>query len=97
MTPREWARLQGFPDKYVIPVADASVPGNCSNSPDFLQKQQAFICPLDVRVVLHGLQLGTQCISALTKNKRENNNQMFSARQSSLFMWRLISSYQQMT
>lgn len=24
MTPREWARLQGFPDDYVIPVADAS-------------------------------------------------------------------------
>ncbi len=24
MTPREWARLQGFPDRYVIPVADAS-------------------------------------------------------------------------
>jgi DNA (cytosine-5)-methyltransferase 1 len=24
MTPREWARLQGFPDNYVIPVADAS-------------------------------------------------------------------------
>ena len=24
MTPREWARLQGFPDNYIIPVADAS-------------------------------------------------------------------------
>jgi DNA (cytosine-5)-methyltransferase 1 len=24
MTPREWARLQGFPDSYQIPVADAS-------------------------------------------------------------------------
>ena len=24
MTPREWARLQGFPDSYLIPVADAS-------------------------------------------------------------------------
>src|SRR5690606_28360565 len=24
MTPREWARLQGFPDNYLIPVADAS-------------------------------------------------------------------------
>lgn len=24
MTPREWARLQGFPDKFVIPVSDAS-------------------------------------------------------------------------
>lgn len=24
MTPREWARLQGFPDDFIIPVADAS-------------------------------------------------------------------------
>lgn len=24
MTPREWARLQGFPDNYLIPVSDAS-------------------------------------------------------------------------
>lgn len=24
MTPREWARLQGFPDHFIIPVADAS-------------------------------------------------------------------------
>jgi DNA (cytosine-5)-methyltransferase 1 len=24
MTPREWARLQGFPDTFQIPVADAS-------------------------------------------------------------------------
>jgi DNA (cytosine-5)-methyltransferase 1 len=24
MTPREWARLQGFPDEFLIPVADAS-------------------------------------------------------------------------
>jgi DNA (cytosine-5)-methyltransferase 1 len=24
MTPREWARLQGFPDNSIIPVADAS-------------------------------------------------------------------------
>ncbi len=24
MTPREWARLQGFPDEFIIPVADAS-------------------------------------------------------------------------
>ena len=22
MTPREWARLQGFPDKFIIPVSD---------------------------------------------------------------------------
>ena len=32
MTPREWARLQGFPDKYVIPVADASVYKQFGNS-----------------------------------------------------------------
>jgi DNA (cytosine-5)-methyltransferase 1 len=24
MTPREWGRLQGFPNKFIIPVADAS-------------------------------------------------------------------------
>jgi DNA (cytosine-5)-methyltransferase 1 len=32
MTPREWARLQGFPDKYVIPVADASAYRQFGNS-----------------------------------------------------------------
>jgi DNA (cytosine-5)-methyltransferase 1 len=32
MTPREWARLQGFPDKYVIPVADASAYKQFGNS-----------------------------------------------------------------
>ena len=24
MTPREWARLQGFPDKFIISVAESS-------------------------------------------------------------------------
>jgi DNA (cytosine-5)-methyltransferase 1 len=32
MTPREWARLQGYPDEYVIPVADASAYKQFGNS-----------------------------------------------------------------
>jgi len=32
MTPREWARLQGFPDMYLIPVADASAYKQFGNS-----------------------------------------------------------------
>jgi DNA (cytosine-5)-methyltransferase 1 len=32
MTPREWARLQGFPDQFVIPVADASAYKQFGNS-----------------------------------------------------------------
>lgn len=32
MTPREWARLQGFPDNYLIPVADASAYKQFGNS-----------------------------------------------------------------
>lgn len=32
MTPREWARLQGFPENYVIPVADASAYKQFGNS-----------------------------------------------------------------
>lgn len=32
MTPREWARLQGFPDGFVIPVADASAYKQFGNS-----------------------------------------------------------------
>ncbi len=32
MTPREWARLQGFPDSFVIPVADASAYKQFGNS-----------------------------------------------------------------
>ncbi len=32
MTPREWARLQGFPDNYQIPVADASAYKQFGNS-----------------------------------------------------------------
>jgi DNA (cytosine-5)-methyltransferase 1 len=32
MTPREWARLQGFPDKFKIPVADASAYKQFGNS-----------------------------------------------------------------
>ena len=32
MTPREWARLQGFPDTYTIPVADASAYKQFGNS-----------------------------------------------------------------
>lgn len=32
MTPREWARLQGFPDSYIIPVADASAYKQFGNS-----------------------------------------------------------------
>ena len=32
MTPREWARLQGFPDVFVIPVADASAYKQFGNS-----------------------------------------------------------------
>lgn len=32
MTPREWARLQGFPDNYIIPVADASAYRQFGNS-----------------------------------------------------------------
>jgi DNA (cytosine-5)-methyltransferase 1 len=32
MTPREWARLQGFPDRFVIPVADAQAYKQFGNS-----------------------------------------------------------------
>ncbi|WP_439651224.1 DNA cytosine methyltransferase [Pontibacter harenae] len=32
MTPREWARLQGFPDTFMIPVADASAYKQFGNS-----------------------------------------------------------------
>lgn len=32
MTPREWARLQGYPDQFVIPVADASAYKQFGNS-----------------------------------------------------------------
>ncbi len=32
MTPREWARLQGFPDQFVIPVADSSAYKQFGNS-----------------------------------------------------------------
>ena len=32
MTPREWARLQGFPNKFIIPVADASAYKQFGNS-----------------------------------------------------------------
>ena len=32
MTPREWARLQGFPESFVIPVADASAYKQFGNS-----------------------------------------------------------------
>ncbi len=32
MTPREWARLQGFPDKYEIPVSDAQAYKQFGNS-----------------------------------------------------------------
>lgn len=32
MTPREWARLQGFPDAFLIPVADASAYKQFGNS-----------------------------------------------------------------
>lgn len=32
MTPREWARLQGFPDNFVIPVADSSAYKQFGNS-----------------------------------------------------------------
>ncbi len=32
MTPREWARLQGFPDNFLILVADASAYKQFGNS-----------------------------------------------------------------
>lgn len=32
MTPREWARLQGFPDSFIIPVSDASAYKQFGNS-----------------------------------------------------------------
>ncbi len=32
MTPREWARLQGFPDDFIIPVADTSAYKQFGNS-----------------------------------------------------------------
>ena len=32
MTPREWARLQGYPDTFLIPVADASAYKQFGNS-----------------------------------------------------------------
>jgi DNA (cytosine-5)-methyltransferase 1 len=32
MTPREWARLQGFPDSFLIPVSDAQAYKQFGNS-----------------------------------------------------------------
>ena len=32
MTPREWARLQGYPDNFIIGVADASAYKQFGNS-----------------------------------------------------------------
>ena len=32
MTPREWARLQGFPDKFLIEVSDAQAYKQFGNS-----------------------------------------------------------------
>lgn len=32
MTPREWARLQGFPDSYIIPVTDTQAYKQFGNS-----------------------------------------------------------------
>ena len=32
MTPREWARLQGFPDDYVLPLADVHLYKQFGNS-----------------------------------------------------------------
>ena len=32
MTPREWARLQGYPDNFIIEVADASAYKQFGNS-----------------------------------------------------------------
>ena len=32
MTPREWARLQGFPDRFLIPVKDAQAYKQFGNS-----------------------------------------------------------------
>lgn len=32
MTPREWARLQGFPDSYVLPLADTHLYKQLGNS-----------------------------------------------------------------
>ena len=32
MTPREWARLQGYPDNFIIPVADSSAYKQFGNS-----------------------------------------------------------------
>jgi DNA (cytosine-5)-methyltransferase 1 len=32
MTPREWARLQGFPDNFIIPVSDTSAYKQFGNS-----------------------------------------------------------------
>jgi DNA (cytosine-5)-methyltransferase 1 len=32
MTPREWARLQGFPDSFIIPVSDAQAYKQFGNS-----------------------------------------------------------------
>lgn len=32
MTPREWARLQGFPDEFIIPVSDTEAYKQFGNS-----------------------------------------------------------------
>ena len=32
MTPREWARLQGFPDSYALPLADVHIYKQFGNS-----------------------------------------------------------------
>ena len=32
MTPREWARLQGFPDEFAFPVSDAQAYKQLGNS-----------------------------------------------------------------
>ena len=50
MTPREWARLQGFPEEFKIPVADASAYKQFGNSvavPAIQAVAEKIICKLE--------------------------------------------------
>lgn len=53
MTPREWARLQGFPDSFVIPVADVSAYKQFANSVA-IPAVKATACEILKRITVDG-------------------------------------------
>ena len=59
MTPREWARLQGYPDKFIIPVSDASAYKQFGNSVAVpaIQEMANSIINLDTTLSLQNREL----------------------------------------